>query len=56
MYRKQQRIPAGRTIGLLSVLLSAVALEHGMITDPAWYYVLYITIPLLVICFILNNR
>jgi hypothetical protein len=30
-------------------LLTAIALEEGFVSDPGWYDVLYITIPLLLI-------
>jgi hypothetical protein len=33
---------------LLLVLLSAIALKYGFTSHPGWYYVLYVTVPLLI--------
>jgi hypothetical protein len=46
MYQKQQRVSAGRAVALLT-LVSAIAVERGMIANPVWYLVLFITIPVM---------
>jgi hypothetical protein len=48
MYQKQQRVSAGRAVALLT-LVSAIAVERGMIANPVWYFVLCITVPVLLI-------
>ena len=50
MYRKQENVSAGMSFAIVLVLASAVALEKGMVANPKWYYVLWITIPLLAAC------
>jgi hypothetical protein len=49
MDRNQKKVSVGGVMITSLVLLTAVALEEGFVSDPAWYDVLYITIPLLVI-------
>jgi len=54
MYRNQQPVSAGIVIAIL-VLLSAIALEQGLVADAQWYVLLWITIPLLVV-FAIKNK
>jgi len=49
MDRNRKKVSVGGAIITSVVLLTAVALEEGFVSDPAWYDVLYITIPMLVI-------
>lgn len=55
MYQKQQRVSTGRAVALLT-LVSAIAVERGMIANPVWYFVLCITIPVLLICRFTGHR
>jgi uncharacterized membrane protein YhdT len=50
MYRKQEPVSVGMSFAVLLVLASAIALEKGIVTHPKWFKMLWITIPLLVIC------
>ncbi|WP_205513287.1 hypothetical protein [Longitalea arenae] len=50
MYRKQESDSVGMSFAVLLILASAIVLERGMVSHPKWYYMLWITIPLLVIC------
>ena len=50
MYRKQEPVSAGMSFAVVLVLLSAIALEKGMVSNPKWYYLLWITLPLLAAC------
>jgi hypothetical protein len=49
MQLKQQRVSASISFAVILVLLSAIALEQGMIESPKWYSLLWITIPMLAI-------
>jgi hypothetical protein len=49
MQRKQERVSAGISFVVILILASAIALEQGMTDSPKWYYLLWITVPLLAI-------
>ncbi len=55
MYRKQEHVSAGMSFAVVLVLISAIALEKGMVADPKWYYILWVTVPLLA-AFIYTER
>ena len=55
MYRKQEHVSAGMSFVVVLVLISAIALEKGMVADPKWYYILWVTVPLLA-AFIYTER
>jgi hypothetical protein len=50
MQPKQQRVSAGISFAVVLVLASAIALEKGFVDNSKWYYVLWLTIPLLGLC------
>ena len=50
MYRNQEHVSAGMLFAIVLVLISAIALEKGLVANPKWYYVLWITVPLLARC------
>jgi hypothetical protein len=50
MYRKQEQVSAGNTIAVVLVLASAIAMERGLVSNPKWYHILWVTIPLLAAC------
>ena len=56
MDRNQKRVSVGGAIITSLVLLTAIALKEGFVSDAAWYNVLFITIPLLLILRVLFNR
>jgi hypothetical protein len=56
MYRKQEHVPAGMSFAVVLVLTSAVALEKGIVSSPSWYYLLWITIPLLAACIYFKRK
>ena len=49
MHRDPQKIPAGGSLLLVLALSNAVVLEHGLVHDPRWYQLLYVTVPVLLI-------
>ncbi|MBE7172989.1 MAG: hypothetical protein INR73_20600 [Williamsia sp.] len=49
MHRTEKEASVGGSVVLLLVLLTAIAFEKGFVSDPKWYDLLYITIPLLMI-------
>lgn len=49
MQRKQERVAAGNFLVVILTLVSAIALEQGITDSPKWYYLLWITVPLLAI-------
>ena len=49
MHRKQERVSAGMSFVVMLILLSAIALEQGMVENPKWYYILWVTLPMLAI-------
>ena len=49
MYRNEQPVSVGKSIAMILIVSSAVALEQGLVSDPKWYWVLGITVPLLIV-------
>jgi len=49
MNRKPYTPSAGRMIILFLVVINTVIIKTGFTEDPAWYRVLFVSIPLLVI-------
>lgn len=56
MYRNEQPVSVGSYIAMLLVIISAISLEQGMVNDPKWYLMLWITIPLLVVFAYFTSR
>jgi uncharacterized membrane protein YhdT len=56
MYRNEQPVSVGSYMAMLLVVVSALALEQGLVSDPQWYWLLWITIPLLLVCIFIINR
>lgn len=50
MQPKQQRVSAGISFAVVLVLASAIALEKGFVDNSKWYYILWLTVPLLGLC------
>ena len=55
MIRNQKNVPASGVIILILVLVSALALKGGYMNSEKWYWVLILTLPLLLLA-ILNIR
>jgi len=49
MHRNQQNIPKGSLATSLFILLNAIVLEQGFVTHNQWYWLLFFTIPALLI-------
>ena len=49
MHRDQQKISKGGLIPCLFILLNAIVLEQGLVTHNKWYWLLFLTLPALVI-------
>lgn len=56
MYRKHEPVSLGMSFAILLVLASAIALEKGIVTHPKWFKMLWITVPLLVICLFYERK
>lgn len=49
MQRSQQQASAGGLVMLLIVFLNTIILEQGLTSNPGWYKLAYVTIPLLLL-------
>jgi uncharacterized membrane protein YhdT len=49
MHRNEQPVSVGNYIALLLVLLSINAVADGLVSNSQWYWLLCITIPLLLV-------
>lgn len=49
MQQDQRSVSTGNPLVTFAVVLCAVALKYGFATDPRWYTLAYIAVPLLVI-------
>lgn len=52
MYRNEHPVSVGNYIAMLLVLISVNAVEDGLVSDPQWYWLLCITIPLLLLVYV----
>jgi len=52
----QKKSSAGGAMMLFLMLLTAVALEEAFVSNPNWYNVLYVTVPLLLILYLVSRR
>lgn len=50
MRRKQGHVSAGISFAVVLALMSAIALEEGLVHNSKWYNILWFTIPLLGLC------
>lgn len=50
MRRKQEDFSASISFAVVLALMSAIALEEGLVHNSKWYYILWFTIPLLGLC------
>ena len=55
MHRTEKNSVGGLLVVLL-VLLTAIAFKQGFATNPKWYGILYITIPLLLILYFFERQ
>jgi hypothetical protein len=56
MHRNQNKVSVVGGLVLLLFILNAVVLERGLVSDPRWYRVLYLTIPLFLIAVLLTRK
>ena len=56
MHRNQDKISVANIVILLLVFINAIVLQQGFVSHPKWYSLLYITIPLLVICMFSSRK
>jgi hypothetical protein len=56
MYRNQKRISVSGVIVLLLSLLNAVVLKQAFVAHSHWYWLLAITLPLLLISLLFFNK
>ena len=49
MHSNQQKISKGGLMTSLFILLNAIVLEQGLVTHDKWYWLLFFTLPALVI-------
>jgi uncharacterized membrane protein YhdT len=52
MHHNEHPVSLGNYIAMLLVLLSINAAAEGLVSDPQWYYLLCITIPLLLLVYV----
>jgi hypothetical protein len=52
----KQEISKGRVIISLLILLNAIVLEQGLVVNDKWYWVLLLTVPVLIISQVLRRR
>lgn len=50
MRRKQEDFSVGISFVVVLVLVSAIALEQGLVSDSKWYHILWLTVPILGLC------
>ena len=56
MRRKQNGFSAGIFFAVVLVLVSAIALEQGMVNNSKWYHILWLTVPLLGLCLYIRRK
>jgi hypothetical protein len=56
MQRNHRKISVANIVILLLVLLNAIVLQQGLVSHPGWYYLLYVTVPLLMVCILARRK
>ena len=56
MDRDKSHTSVGGLLGLPLLLLTAIAMEAGLVSNARWYNVLYVTVPLLVILLLFRSK
>ena len=56
MQRDRQTVSVSGRIVLLLVLFNAVVAEHGLVLNGAWYKLLYVTLPLLLLSILVFRK
>ena len=51
-----KKVSAGGVIVLFFVVLNAIVLEQGYVSNPGWYKLAWLTVPLLLITIVLSWR
>jgi hypothetical protein len=55
MHAKQNNVATG-AIAYLLAILNAIILREALVSDPRWYRLAWITVPLLVLSLVLMRR
>ena len=53
MQKNQKSILPGGNLVFFLLVLNAVIMEHGLITNSGWYFLLFLTLPLMAVS--INN-
>jgi len=56
MQRNHRKISVANIVILLLVLLNAIVLQQGLVSHPGWYCLLYVTVPLLMVCIVARRK
>ena len=56
MHRNQQKVSKGGLISVFLILLNAIVLERGLVIDDKWYWLLFFTLPALLISQLIQPR
>ena len=56
MLQKQEPVSAGKLIALLLVVINVIALKQSLIAGSDWNYVLWVTVPMLVVCALIIQK
>jgi len=56
MHRNQGKISASNIATVLLVIINAIVLEKGLVSDPAYYRLLLATIPLLLVSILFTKK
>jgi hypothetical protein len=53
---RNQKISSGGVISALQIFLNAIIIREGFVSNPQWYWLLIITIPVLIISIMLMPK
>jgi uncharacterized membrane protein YhdT len=56
MRQRQQPVPMGNPVIVLFTILVIVGMKYGFASDPQWYTLAYISLPLLIFSLIVYRR
>ena len=55
MRKSSQQSSAGGIFIFLFVMLNAIVLERGLVSDPKWYRLAFMTVPVLLVLIVLSR-
>jgi hypothetical protein len=56
MQRNQGKVSVPNIIVLLLIVINAVVLQQGVVSDPEWHLLLYVTVPALLIYLLIYRK